>query len=193
MTTESRFRVGDKVRRRGRATHYQTAMVGDTAVVLAAEGGDGSTGWIDVRLDKNARTEWWSTDYAELMERPVSAQVAELEAELASLKTRFEVTSDTLERVSADLAAESRSNTAQQDEILKLRSQVRDLQRDQPPFTNAEASRIVGQVYDVLTGKIKSPNGQRDYAIPVYEPGSIHEHDGWRNYPSGVRTVRVSW
>jgi hypothetical protein len=190
MTTESRFKVGDKVRRikYDNGETDTRAKVGDAAVVTAA-----ANWFVDVRLDKNNLQETWNPIYAELVEPSVSAQVAELEAELASLKTRFEVTSDTLERVSAVMAAESRSNTAQQDEILRLRSQVRDLQRDHPPFTNAEASRIVGQVFDVLTGKIKAPNGQRDYTIPVYESESIYEHDGWRNYPSGVRTVRVSW
>jgi hypothetical protein len=191
MTTESRFRVGDKVRRCGGMTRGNSwGQTGDTAIVASVA----SDICMVVRLDKNGLYDTWSLRNAELLiEPPVSAQVAELEGELASLKTRFEVASDTLERVSAELAAESRSNTAQQDEILRLRSQVRDLQRDHPPFTNAEASRIVGQVFDVLTGKIKAPNGQRDYTIPVYKPESIYEHDGWRNYPSGVRTVRVSW
>jgi hypothetical protein len=173
MTTESRFKVGDKVRRIKYNNGDLGGAVGDTAVVLAEGRGEiGGWDWLDVRLDKNDRSLRWSAAYAELVEPPVSAQVAELEAALEDARHR-------------QAAAEQQAD--------KLRSQVHELQRDHPPLTHAEASRIVGQVFDVLTGKIKAPNGQRDYTIPVYELGSIYEHDGWRNYPSGVRTVRVSW
>jgi hypothetical protein len=189
MTTDTpspkrSFQVGDKVRRKTVSNRrWGSTNVGATGVVesTAMEGS-----WADVRLDKNGLLDTWHRLDAELIEPPVSAQVAELEGDLRSTQQRLDVAESVLRDVSYKLEISNRDAD-------KLRAQVRDLQRDQPPFTNAEASRIVGQVFDVLTGKIKAPNGQRDYTIPVYEPGSIYEHDGWRNYPSGVRTVRVSW
>jgi hypothetical protein len=174
MTTESRFKVGDKVRRKTVSNRpWRSANVGATGVVESTAM-DGS--WADVRLDKNGLLDTWHRLDAELIEPPVSAQVAELEAALEDARHR-------------QAAAEQQAD--------KLRSQVHELQRSQqdlPPMTALAADELSKLIADVLCGRTASPHSRR--AIFPYmkrRPSANGWHDSRDYAETNYGTVEVSW
>jgi hypothetical protein len=177
MTTESRFRVGDKVRRvfANGGVARRTAL-GDTGVVTDIRADWTGRPTLSVRLDKNGAIDGWQPRFAEPIEPPVSAQVAELEAALEDARHR-------------QAAAEQQAD--------KLRSQVHELQRSQqdlPPMTALAADEMSKLIADVLCGRTATPHSRR--AIFPYtkrRPSPNGWHDSRDYAEPNYGTVEVSW